>query len=508
MRIFRLASVIALISATQFAIATPTLAALPAGSLVRGSLPGVYHIGDDGKRYVFPNEKTYFSWYLDFRSVVFITDSELATIPLGGNVTYRPGTKMLKMSSDPKVYAIAEGGVLRPIASEQTAAALYGQDWNKDIDDLPESFFTNYTVGTTISSPSDFSPIQTELAATKIEVSSGSSSQANETTGNTSSGNTSSDSTSSGNTSSGGSSSGSTTSGSTSLSFTASPNECNLPGASTSPTDNFNIRLLVINSVTRDAVPNAYLASATSNLSLKTNAYGSICVARLAGTFFVPWTGTYEGSAYVNTKDYTTPGTVFVPIKPRTENVSPDEPVPGDNFTLIVKNSVNDRPIIGMYITTKGASGVSSLTTGADGSVSVPRAYGTVYTPYTEGYETSGEINLVNYPSGGSLTLKLKPRATMSSSTVLVFPSFTYAVSPDGGAWIKGRLTKDGAPLTEQWITLVNMSPSIKTDAQGYFSVLGYGGDSVRLSIPSIAGDKQYQIDAIKGQTVTANIEI
>lgn len=121
------------------------------GSLIKGSMAAVYYCGADGKRYVFVNDKAYFSWYANFSGVQKISDATLATIMIGGNITYRPGVKMIKIVSDPKVYAVARGGVLRWIGSEAIANRLYGSNWNKMIDDVADSFFVNYSVGTPIS---------------------------------------------------------------------------------------------------------------------------------------------------------------------------------------------------------------------------------------------------------------------------------------------------------------------------------------------------------------------
>jgi len=63
---------------------------------------------------------------------------------------------MIKIQSDPKVYAVAHGGVLRWVSTEAAAVALYGSAWNTKIDDISDAFFTNYTVGAQISSASDF----------------------------------------------------------------------------------------------------------------------------------------------------------------------------------------------------------------------------------------------------------------------------------------------------------------------------------------------------------------
>ena len=144
--------------AATFAVAPRVAsAATPAaGSLVKGSLSAVYYVGSDGKRYVFTNDKAYFTWYTDFSTVQKISDTDLAAITIGGNVTYKPGVKMIKIQSDPKVYAVAHGGVLRWVSTEAAAVALYGSNWNTKIDDISDAFFTNYTVGTPISSASDF----------------------------------------------------------------------------------------------------------------------------------------------------------------------------------------------------------------------------------------------------------------------------------------------------------------------------------------------------------------
>ena len=123
-----------------------------AGDLIRGtSFSAVYYMGEDGFRYVFPNDKTYFTWYENFDDVKMISDAKLATIQMGGNVTYRPTVKMVKINSDPKTYFVAPGGVLRWVFDETIAGVLYGGDWNTDIEDVPDGFFGNYRVGEDIT---------------------------------------------------------------------------------------------------------------------------------------------------------------------------------------------------------------------------------------------------------------------------------------------------------------------------------------------------------------------
>ncbi len=118
------------------------------GTRIKGaSSSAVYYCGRDLKRHAFPNRRIHDSWFDDFNGVVTLEDSMLAKIQLGSNVTYRPGTRMIKLQTDPKVYAVSSGGVLRWVQDEATAQAIYGSDWNKMIDDVSDAFFFNYSVG-------------------------------------------------------------------------------------------------------------------------------------------------------------------------------------------------------------------------------------------------------------------------------------------------------------------------------------------------------------------------
>ncbi|MDD4304697.1 MAG: hypothetical protein PHG92_04420 [Patescibacteria group bacterium] len=129
-----------------------------AGDLVRSTTnAGVYYVYNDGgtlKRAAFPNSKTYFSWFEDFSGVKTISTDELANISYTGKlITYRPGTKMIKIDTDPKVYAVEPGGVLRWVNSEATALALYGANWATMIDDVPDAFFGWYDGSTAVDNP-------------------------------------------------------------------------------------------------------------------------------------------------------------------------------------------------------------------------------------------------------------------------------------------------------------------------------------------------------------------
>jgi len=142
----------------------------PAGVIgVNDPCKAVYYVGADGKRHAFPNERIYFTWYTNFDSVVEVNSAELSSMPLGPNVQYRPGVRMVKFTTLNKVYAVGRYGTLRWVTSESVATSLYGSNWNTKIDDISDAFFGDYTFGTDITSVGSYSPSSEMSVASTIE---------------------------------------------------------------------------------------------------------------------------------------------------------------------------------------------------------------------------------------------------------------------------------------------------------------------------------------------------
>lgn len=137
------------------------------GADVNDPCRAVYYLGADGKRYVFPNEKTYSTWYSDFSGVTEVSSTEMSSYAIGGNATYRPGVKMVKITTDPKVYAVGANGSLMWVTDGSIAEALYGAGWTSMIEDVPDAFFVNYSIGSDINTAGDFDKTaQTDAAPT------------------------------------------------------------------------------------------------------------------------------------------------------------------------------------------------------------------------------------------------------------------------------------------------------------------------------------------------------
>ncbi|MFH1457365.1 MAG: hypothetical protein ABIF17_04640 [Patescibacteria group bacterium] len=143
-KVFNIVMVLTVATMGLAGLITPAAQAVTAGTLIKTSSSSAVYYYDGAKRFVFPNQKTYYTWYgNDFSDVQVISMSEMGDIQLGGNIPYRAGTRMIKLNNDPKVYALEPGGVLRHVPSEAVATDLFGANWNKLIDDMPDSFFAS-----------------------------------------------------------------------------------------------------------------------------------------------------------------------------------------------------------------------------------------------------------------------------------------------------------------------------------------------------------------------------
>lgn len=131
--------------------------------LIQAENKWIFYIAKDGKRYVFPNQGTFKSWFGDYTLIRQISNDELYKIPLGGNVFYRPGSKILQTPSDPKYYFVNLNGVLSPFNSESTIKEVYGADWKSQVEEIENYYFTNYRIGTEIKSIKDLPSISENI---------------------------------------------------------------------------------------------------------------------------------------------------------------------------------------------------------------------------------------------------------------------------------------------------------------------------------------------------------
>lgn len=118
----------------------------------------VYYYGDDGMRHAFPSEGVYKSWYDNFQNVKTVSASFLANLPIGKNVTYRPGSVLVKFFSDAAVFAIDKGARLRHYESASLVTMDYGASWSSLLVTLADILRGNYATGAKIDEAGDYDP--------------------------------------------------------------------------------------------------------------------------------------------------------------------------------------------------------------------------------------------------------------------------------------------------------------------------------------------------------------
>ncbi|MCR4256195.1 MAG: hypothetical protein NUW08_00640, partial [Candidatus Uhrbacteria bacterium] len=140
------------------------------GQFIRSSDGTVYWFAENERRYVFPDGATLQSWLGGTPGMLNdAPDADLEQYPVGGPMTMRPGTRLVRFDSDPTTYVVTRGAVLRAVTTE-LAAAFYGNDWPLNVDTLSVALHANYRIGTPFEFTSDFDRLAELNATTSPEI--------------------------------------------------------------------------------------------------------------------------------------------------------------------------------------------------------------------------------------------------------------------------------------------------------------------------------------------------
>lgn len=140
---------------------TEDITAVEAGDFIKSdSYSTVYYVTADCGRRVFMDEQTYFTWQDDYDSLVNVTDATLSALSLDGIMLPKAGVVLVKIQSDPKVYALAAGSTYVPklqwVTSEEVAKDLFGSDWADYVIDIEPTFFSKFGEGDDIEEAADY----------------------------------------------------------------------------------------------------------------------------------------------------------------------------------------------------------------------------------------------------------------------------------------------------------------------------------------------------------------
>lgn len=136
-----------------------TTSAVP-GSVITSGDGLYYYLGFDKKRYFIPTPDApntpggpdvVITWFTNRNEAVTVSDAVRNAYPLGGNAGIRPGTKLVKIETSPKIYAVTSRLGLRLVGvDEGTGAAeiavLFGPNWRSRLVTIPDAYFTNYSI--------------------------------------------------------------------------------------------------------------------------------------------------------------------------------------------------------------------------------------------------------------------------------------------------------------------------------------------------------------------------
>ena len=125
--------------------------------IVGRSYSTVYYITTSGTRRPFMNAQVFFTYYESFDAIQEVTDATLGQLDLGAPMLPKSGVVLVKVQSDPKVYALEDitgdenRAYLRWIPSERIANDVFGSHWDEYVIDVPVTLFTRFRLGDPMS---------------------------------------------------------------------------------------------------------------------------------------------------------------------------------------------------------------------------------------------------------------------------------------------------------------------------------------------------------------------
>lgn len=106
----------------------------------------VYFVASDATAYPFPDQQTFFSWYPSFSKVKVQDKGTVANTLSKLPVSLKPGARVVKFGTDPKLYAVSQGARLRWITNEKVLVDLFGQNWRNYFETLPSERIREYSL--------------------------------------------------------------------------------------------------------------------------------------------------------------------------------------------------------------------------------------------------------------------------------------------------------------------------------------------------------------------------
>ncbi|MFA6594580.1 MAG: DUF5060 domain-containing protein [Candidatus Buchananbacteria bacterium] len=106
----------------------------------------IYHITDDGRRHLYVNEATYWTWHTGTwkqQQLEIITQTAFDALPEGDHICINSGSRLIKFDNSPRIYIVFGDNNLKYI-TEQMAVSLFGSAYASKIAIIQSSFENDY----------------------------------------------------------------------------------------------------------------------------------------------------------------------------------------------------------------------------------------------------------------------------------------------------------------------------------------------------------------------------
>ncbi|PIS06013.1 MAG: hypothetical protein COT80_04585 [Candidatus Buchananbacteria bacterium CG10_big_fil_rev_8_21_14_0_10_33_19] len=109
----------------------------------------VYHITDDGKRHLYPNSVTYWTWHTGTwadQNLETISQEDFDALEEGEHITVKPDSKLIRFYNSPRIYIVSDGAVIN-YATSDVLLELYGNNWESEVIKIQNGFENDYSRG-------------------------------------------------------------------------------------------------------------------------------------------------------------------------------------------------------------------------------------------------------------------------------------------------------------------------------------------------------------------------
>ncbi len=140
---------------------------LPFGTVFKiKTAPQVYYVAENKIAYGIPDEATFFSWFPSFNKIQIYPKGTIGNTVSKSILTIKPGARVVKFGTDPRLYTISKGARVRWIRDEETLRQLFGNNWESYLATLNAKRKSDYILGTDIKKTADFDRASERLGIT------------------------------------------------------------------------------------------------------------------------------------------------------------------------------------------------------------------------------------------------------------------------------------------------------------------------------------------------------